>query len=147
MEYYPAYPDKNTPAVKEFAIKVTSQLALYREKKGIFGRSWIIDSASSVPAYMWWDLYGASVPELQTVARLILAQPASASIVERINSAFAFVKDRARNGLKHERADKLVNLFHNLRLLKKMKQPNYVEPAIAWTDPECEGCGITSYGI
>ena len=36
-----------------------------------------------------------------------------------------------RNRLGHEKADKLVSLFHNLRLLKRMKKPNYTEPMIA----------------
>jgi len=40
----------------------------------------------------------------------VLSQPASASICERINSEFAFVKDRRRNRLDHDRANKLVDL-------------------------------------
>ena len=34
--------------------------------------------------------------------------------------------------LSHEKANKLVALFHNLRLLKRMKTPNYTEPMIAY---------------
>ena len=49
-------------------------------------------------------------------------EPASASICERINSEFAFVKDRRRNRLAHCKANKLVGLFHNLRLLKRMQK-------------------------
>ena len=67
---------------------------------------------------------------------MILAQPGSASICERINSEFEFVKDRRRNRLGHEKANKLVALFHNLRLLKRMKKPNYTEPMIAWGDTD-----------
>ena len=74
---------------------------------------------------MWWDTHGSTTPELQTVARMVLAQPASASICERINSEFAFVKDRRRNSLAHSKANKLVGLFHNLRLLKRMRQVTY----------------------
>ena len=55
---------------------------------------------------------------------------------ERINSEFEFVKDRRRNRLSHEKANKLVALFHNLRLLKRMKNPQYSEPMIAWGDTE-----------
>ena len=62
---------------------------------------------------------------------MILAQPASASICERINSEFEFVKDRRRNRLSHYKANKLVRLFHNLRLLKRMKKPQYSEPMIS----------------
>ena len=48
------------------------------------------------------------MPELQCFARMVLAQPASASICERINGEFEFVKDRRRNRLDHEKAKKLV---------------------------------------
>ena len=46
------------------------------------------------------------------------------------------MKDRRRNRLGHKKGDKLVYLFHNLCLLKKMKHPNYSEPTIAWRDVE-----------
>ena len=61
-------------------------------------------------------------------------EPASASICERINSEFAFVKDRRRNRLAHCKANKLVGVFHNLRLLKRMQKLSYVEPAGGWSD-------------
>ena len=77
---------------------------------------------------------------------MVLSQPASASICERINSEFAFVKDRRRNRLGHEKANKLVGLFHNLRLLARMKKLRYVEPAVGWNDDDTES-GITQYGI
>ena len=95
---------------------------------------------------MWWDNYGASVPELQTAARLILAQPASSSICERINGEFAFVKDPRRNRLGHIKATKLVGLFHNLRLLNKMKQPAYTEPLIGWNNEDFKA-GLVKFGV
>ena len=103
-----------------------------------------MDSAREMPAYLWWDQNGGSVPELQVFARMVLAQPGSASICERINSEFEFVKDRRRNRLGHDKANLLVGLFHNLRLLKKMKQPNYSEPTIAWND-DVEKSAVTTY--
>jgi len=93
---------------------------------------------------MWWDMHGSSTLELQVVARMVLAQPASASICERINSEFAFVKDRRRNRLAHSKANKLVGLFHNLRLLERMRQVTYAEPAIAWTD-DLEQSSVTKF--
>ena len=51
-----------------------------------------MSAAKNMPGYLWWDQHGATVPELQAVARMILAQPGSASICERINSEFEFVK-------------------------------------------------------
>ena len=65
-------------------------------------------------------------------------------ICERINSEFAFVKDRRRNRLAHSKANKLVGLFHNLRLLKRMRQVTYAEPAIAWTD-DLEQSSVTKF--
>jgi hypothetical protein len=143
---YPAYPTNATPEVKTFCTKCNAQLALYRGKKGVFAREWIMESAAEVPAYMWWDLNGASVPELQKVACMVLAQPASASICERINSEFAFVKDRRRNKLGHEKANKLVRIFHNLRLIHKMHKPKYTEPAVGWSH-DVEKSGVEKFGV
>ena len=144
---YPKYPNSNTTAVKEFCGKVSAQYTLYKGKKGIFGRAWVMEGAAKMPAYLWWDAHGASVPELQQVARLVLSQPASSSICERINSEFAFIKDRKRNRLVHERANKLVGLFHNLRLMLRMKKPSYVEPAVGWDRDGEGGEGVGGSGI
>ena len=145
---YPTYPTEKDPAVSAFCKKVSAQLTLYRNKTGMFARDWVLEAAEDMPAHLWWDQYGASVPELQFVACLVLAQPASASICERINSEFAFVKDRRRNRLAHARADKLVSLFHNLRLLARMRKTTYVEPAVGWTEDEgLDAVGITKYGV
>ena len=70
----------------------------------------------------------------------------SASICERINSEFAFVKDRRRNRLSHVKANKLVRIFHNLRLIHRMNQVAYTEPAVGWLE-DPEKSGITKYGL
>ena len=135
LKDYPEYPTAETdPEVCSFCAAASAQLSQYRGKKGSFAWPWVFQGAKAMPAYMWWDMHGSSVPELQVVARMILAQPASASICERINSEFAFVKDRRRNRLAHGKANKLVGLFHNLRLLKHMQKVGYAEPAVGWTD-------------
>ena len=72
--------------------------------------------------------------------------PPGTQLGERINSEFAFIKDRRRNKLRHDKANKLVALFHNLRLMSKMRKPMYTEPAVAWTEDE-QHSGITKYGI
>ena len=99
-----------------------------------------------MPAHDWWQSYGASVPDLQKFATLVLSQPSSASICERINGEFGFVKDPRRNRLRHEKAAKLVGLFHNLRLIFRMKRPNYVETAVGWND-EDKQTGLSKYGV
>lgn len=147
-ESYPDYPNKETEECKRFCKNFNAQLALYRGRKGsVFGRNWVVEGAEEMPAYLWWDENGGATPELQMVARLVLAQPASASICERINSEFAFVKDRRRNQLRHERANKLVALFHNLRLMQRMQRSMYYEPAVAWTEEGEEKSGIIKWGL
>lgn len=141
---FPEYPETSNPDIKKFCALANAQLSQYRGKKGIFSHEWIMDSAKDMPAYLWWDQNGASTPELQAVARMVLAQPASASICERINSEFAFVKDRRKNKLAHEKANKLVRLFHNLRLLKRMNKLNYTEPAIGWVEDN-ERSGVCKF--
>ena len=145
-EAYPTYPTIDDSGVSAFCQKVNEQLTIYRGRKGTFARKWVMDSAAQQPAYLWWDANGATVPELQFMARLVLAQPASASICERINSEFAFVKDPRRNRLEHTKAEKLVALFHNLRLLRRMKKPNYAEPAIGWNADDAKS-GVEKYGV
>ena len=48
--------------------------------------------------------------------------------------------------MSHGKANLLVGLFHNLRLLKRMKKPMYEEPAIAWTD-DLEKSGVTRLSL
>ena len=126
----------NDRDVQLFCTQVSAQLVLYRGRKGEFARNWIFSAAEGMPAYEWWEQYGSSVPELQTVACIILSQPSSASIIERINSEFSFVKDRRRNRLGHFKANKLVSLFHNLRLLKRMRKLIFTEQCIGWNDED-----------
>lgn len=140
---FPAYPSTADPAVKRFCGQVSAQLVLYRGRKGEFARDWVIEAAEKMPAYEWWEQYGSSVPELQTVACMILSQPSSASIIERINSEFSFIKDRRRNRLGHACSNTLVGLFHNLRLLKRMRRLLYTEQVVGWND-EDEKSGVCS---
>ena len=144
--YYPDYPTSDSDHVKTFCVKVNEQLQLYRDGCGAFARSWLLETAQKMPAHHWWAQYGASTPELRNFACLVLSQAGSSSICERINCEFAFIADRKRNRLAHARANKLVSLFHNLRLLKRMNKVNYEEPAVSWTDVD-EASGITKYGV
>ena len=87
---YPSYVSTSDPEVARFCAAASAQLVLYRGRKGEFARDWIFRATATTPAYEWWEQHGATVPELQTVACMILSLPASASIIERINSEFAF---------------------------------------------------------
>ena len=145
-ENYPDYPSSTTPSVKAYCKKVSEQLVMYRQRKGLFAHDWVFEAAETMPASAWWETYGATTPELQSFALLLLSQPSSASICERINSEFAFVKDPRRNRLKHYKANKLVALFHNLRLMFRMKKPQCTEPLVGWNE-EDKHTGLIKYGV
>ena len=146
-DLFPKYPTSETPAVREFCVKVNEQLVMFRNAGGTFARPWVLKTAEGMPAHLWWSQYGACVKELQTFACLVLAQAGSSSICERINSEFNFVVDRRRNRLVHRKANKLVSLFHNLRLMQRQKKTSYTVPAVAWTENVEDSSGITRYGV
>jgi hypothetical protein len=147
--FYPEFSQTDNASVQDFVVKINSQLALYKNKKGITGRPGMLLSVKSMPAYLWWDQNGSTFKELQMMARIVLAQPVGTSICERINSEFAFIKDRKRNCLGHDKANKLVALFHNLRLIWRMATPKYVEPAVDHTDSDDAlfVSGVTTFAL
>jgi len=44
--------------------------------------------------------------------------------------------DRRRNRLGHGKSNMLVGLFHNLRLLKRMRKLLYTEQCVGWNDED-----------
>ncbi|KAI8529872.1 hypothetical protein RHMOL_Rhmol11G0008200 [Rhododendron molle] len=74
--------------------------------------------------YTWWCAYGAFAPALQKVALRILGQPASSSCCERNWSTYSFVHSVKRNKMTPPRAEDLVFVHSNLRLLSR-KTPQY----------------------
>ena len=66
---------------------------------------------------------GGGAKALQTIARCILAQVCSASTCERNWSMYSFVHNKVRNHLKHSRAEDLVYIYTNCRLLRYCRSP------------------------
>ena len=77
----------------------------------------VVDSLSS---YGWWKAYADPGP-LQNVAIALGAIPATAGATERNWNEFGQLYTRNRNRLKPERLRKLVFIYHNLRILARMK--------------------------
>ncbi|XP_050365631.1 uncharacterized protein LOC126784191 [Argentina anserina] len=73
---------------------------------------------------IWWASYGASTPLLQTLALKLLNQPCSSSCCERNWSTYSFIYGLKRNKLEPKRAQDLVYIHTNLRLLAR-RDPNY----------------------
>ncbi|GJX35318.1 hAT dimerization domain, ribonuclease H-like domain protein [Tanacetum coccineum] len=67
----------------------------------------------------WWVNFGAQAPFLQTLAFRLLGQPSSSSCAERNWSTYAFIHSLRRNKLTTSRAQDLVYIHNNLRLLSR----------------------------
>ncbi|KAF3792627.1 hypothetical protein EJ110_NYTH11179 [Nymphaea thermarum] len=65
---------------------------------------------------VWWEMFGSSVPVLQSVAIKILSQQCSASACERNWSAFDATNTKKRNNLAPSRLTNLVFIRMNMRL-------------------------------
>lgn len=74
----------------------------------------------------WWVIHGASTPKLQTIALKLLGHPSSSSCCERNWSTYNFIHSIKRNKITPERAEDLVFVHSNLRLLSR-KRPEYKE--------------------
>ena len=77
------------------------------------------------PAY-WWVIYGSTAPLLQNLALKLLGQPCSSSCCERNWSTYSFIHSLRRNKIKPYRAEDLLFVHSNLRLLSR-KSPQYTE--------------------
>ena len=66
----------------------------------------------------------------------MLLQPTSACSCERNWSAYDYIHNKKRNRLAAARAEKLVFVFSNLRMLRKLAQLDYEEQCWSWEDEE-----------
>lgn len=101
--------------------KVRDALGSYHNKEGFFGWEDALRDRFKVGAVTWWEDYGADHPELQSLAICILSQVCSSSAIERLWSSFSNNHTKKRNRLGLQKADDLVFVNANLRLLSQMK--------------------------
>lgn len=95
------------------------QLAKFQAKEGIFGSLAAKIDAVTMSPISWWSTYGAETPELAEIAIKVLSQPISSSSAERVWSTYAFIHNAKRNRLNSVRADKLVFIHCNIRLISR----------------------------
>jgi len=87
---------------------------------------WILDPVK------WWANHGQPIPMLQKLALKLLNQPASSSCCERNWSTYSFIHSMKRNKLTPERAEDLVFIHNNLRLLSRKAEEYKSGPAKMW---------------
>ncbi|KAL3753584.1 hypothetical protein ACJRO7_000916 [Eucalyptus globulus] len=85
-----------------------------------------IQNRYSMDPKAWWVNHGACAPMLQSIALKLLAQPSFSSCAERNWSTYSFVHSARRNKMTPKRAEDLIFIHSNLRLLSR-KSPQYAE--------------------
>ncbi|XP_020415466.1 uncharacterized protein LOC109947990 [Prunus persica] len=91
-----------------------------------FGAIDAINDRFHMEPMVWWIVHGSSTPNLQSIALKLLGQPCSSSCCERNWSTYSFIHSLRRNKLTPQRAEDLVFMHSNLRLLSR-KSPSYKE--------------------
>ncbi|GAU32553.1 hypothetical protein TSUD_218110 [Trifolium subterraneum] len=80
----------------------------------------------------WWVTYGSSIPKLQSIALKLFSQPTSSSSAERNWSTNGFIQSMKRNKLNPKRAEDLVFIHTNLRLLSRNNKTYKEGPTKMW---------------
>jgi hypothetical protein len=73
-------------------------------------------------AHDWWAFEGACRKLIAPIARQILGQTVSSSSCEQNWSSYSFMQNKSRNRLQPKRAEDLVYIYTNSRLLAKGKE-------------------------
>jgi len=101
--------------VKEEYTRFSTCTGEFNDYDSIYDR-WILDPLN------WWVNYGQSTPLLQGLAIKFVNQLASSSCCERYWSAYNFIHSMKRKQLAPERAEDLVFVHNNLRLMSRRIQ-------------------------
>ncbi|XP_050387765.1 uncharacterized protein LOC126804047 [Argentina anserina] len=80
----------------------------------------------------WWAVHGASSPRLQALAFKLLRQPSSSSCCERNWSTYKFIHSATRNKITPQRAEDLVYVHTNLRLVSRCSDSYKEGPFHMW---------------
>ncbi|XP_057467262.1 uncharacterized protein LOC130796494 [Actinidia eriantha] len=104
--------------------KANVEYAKFSTKEGPFSDVDSIEDRWNMDPHSWWVIHGASASTLQTIALKILTQPSSSSCCERNWSTYSFIHSLKRNKMTPQRAEDLVFVHSNLRLLSR-RSPQY----------------------
>ncbi|GJV00680.1 hAT dimerization domain, ribonuclease H-like domain protein [Tanacetum coccineum] len=106
------------PSADEHSM-VLNEYAMFSMKSGVFSDLTSISMMGTMEPKSWWVNFGAQTPFLQTLAFRLLRQPTSSSCAEPNWSTYAFIHSLRRNKLTTSRAQDLVFIHNNLRLLSR----------------------------
>ena len=108
--------DKLVPDEEECA-QVRSELSQYISEHGVFGTLHATKDRERLDPISWWNMCGSSATYLHKLAVRVLSQVVNSSSTERCWSTYSFIHNVKRNSLNTKRAESLVYVHYNLRLL------------------------------
>ena len=110
---------------------------MYREKRGAFGLPDAQEDRRKIGSALWWEDYGADGPELQRFAIRVLSQGCTSSCLEQLWSVYGHIASKKRNRLGVQRANDLVFVSANLRMLCK-GMTKRADPFTAWEEAQAD---------
>ncbi|KAL2341147.1 hypothetical protein Fmac_009087 [Flemingia macrophylla] len=106
-----------------------------------------LSDRGKMDAKSWWLVHGAHAPILQKVALKLLGQPCSSSCCERNWSTYSFIHSMRRNKMAPHRAQDLVFVHSNLRLLSRNSPQYNQEETKLWDIAGDEFDSLDEFGI
>jgi hypothetical protein len=91
-----------------------------------------LEERSTMDPIKWWTCHGANGVYLQSLATRILSQVASSSSAERNWSTYGFIHSVKRNRLGSQKAEDLVYVHSNLRLVSRKGEEYTSGPHKEW---------------
>jgi hypothetical protein len=111
--------EKLVPAVDH--PRIMEELMRFREREGGWASPLIANSTGQAPL-RFWKAHGYISPTLAKLAKRVLACVCTTAAAERNWSEHKFVHDPYRNRLRPDRAEMLVNIYGNSKLLNNRLQ-------------------------
>ncbi|KAF7835522.1 Dimer_Tnp_hAT domain-containing protein [Senna tora] len=100
-------------------LMATKEFVRFSGAEDVFGQFGCLQNRWDLEPKEWWIMYGPSAPLLQNLALKLLSQPSSSSCCERNWSTYSFIHSMKRNKINPKRAEDLVFVHTNLRLLSR----------------------------
>ncbi|KAH1228527.1 hypothetical protein GmHk_10G028505 [Glycine max] len=128
--------------------KVYEEFSKFSSCAGDFDSFDSIEDRWALDPKTWWVMHGSSTPILQKVALKLLVQPCSSSCCERNWSTYSFIHSLKRNKMDPKRAEDLVVVHFNLRLLSRKEEGYKKGETILWDingdvhDPLDDNAGV-----
>ena len=99
------------------------ELSQYVSQHGMFGNLHANKDRDVMNPIQWCEMYGSASTVLHKWAIKVLSQVVNSSSAERCWSTYSYIHSVKRNSLNENRAESLVYVHYNLRLLTRYCEP------------------------